>query len=377
MHQSLLRLMRLVLVVVLGMSMGREACGGENAERLAQRNVLISLSDEIFAQMVASPHASEGSRAALRDVGLQLERTACAEESPLLQLIGLRCAAMTFLRSASPNLTTPSDAQVRRHPGAAWSDYLRVSRDLLWRYRGIDDARAAAIAMPDGFFFGGEEGPGFTYGDEYWQLGLTLFRESSHETVRILAASNVVSRCALADWQLACEISGAAYELEERAAPDNIADVRRIYEAVDSMHRTMSQELNLVGRGLNKALALRVSNEGGESDLQELRDGERLWEVLRPYLPAVIEADGGGRQRIPSWMDLQTNRLTSVPGLRLVAILSTEGDNDGQGLALHFEQEFWVEAPPGALTPWAERMYERAKTIDSATVAGNPWFGGQ
>ncbi|MBD3235479.1 MAG: hypothetical protein GF330_02105 [Candidatus Eisenbacteria bacterium] len=248
-----------------------------------------------------------------------LEGAAAARSGPVAEAL-LRRAQWAYFAAAVPQDTDPPDDPRRQRPGRGWEDYLRLAREALARAVGDSACRIAARALLPRAAFDGEVARiGAVYGRAYWQPALDLLQRSADPVVRAWAAAYAGERCLWADWRLACDLLGEIRRLAARQSADPAcppADLRRIEQARHDLAFALESELWRCRRDLERALELRAELHAGAIPDARLREGDSLWALLAPYLPAAIDR-GPWDWRRADWMDLRTNRFRTHPGLRL------------------------------------------------------------
>jgi hypothetical protein len=272
-------------------------------------------------------------------------------------------AAMTYFAAAVPFEHDPPDDPLRLIPGEGWGEYVRLAWHLIHACEdGINRLDVTSLLYPTMAFTGEVNRVGAVYGSEFYKSALELLAKSESPVVRAHAGSFVAARSILSDWELACRISQRVYEIEEWTDVRNPEEAQQLFDALEEMRKAFSEALWWCESDLRRALELYCEDRGQYPLPDVLADAKRLWPTLRPYLAAAIP-QGRWNWRNPPWLDLETNRFETEPGLRLAEITATIDADARLKPVPVLEQRLWggyVVGAPGE-KPWTLRRRERAR----------------
>lgn len=320
-------------------------------------SALMDMAEPLVVQLLDADCAADAIRkelATIAEARATQARRSCSIED---RIQGLSEAAGLFLYAALPSTRTAPGSPLRREASPAWEGYCRTVWELGDHAGlGIDSALVARLLLP----FAGEDpssrvGP--VYAAAYYEPAIQLWYSSWSDAFRMCAAAYVVNRCVLGDWELACNMALDAYELERQFSSTSRVRNSMITHGMDDIFDDVRHQLQDFQTYINDALCVRVHEEG------EVREGillspNGLWRVVKPYLPQAISARAVGPELEPEWMDLDTNRLTTTPGLRIIG-LQWQTEEEGSCPSVLFETVFWEPIDSQHPVPWRGRAAER------------------
>lgn len=247
-----------------------------------------------------------------------------AGSAELRQALLLEATWGYFAASVPVRGDPPADPR-RRWPARGWEDYLRLAWERIRAAPAAANRRELVRPLIPSVAFDGEvRRVGPVYGDAYWQPALELMRTADDPVIRVWAGAFAAERCMLADWELACALWRELLEIESSLPGDAASsqvcspgsDRSLVGRALCELTRAFENELWRCSRDLQRALDLYSADGGGVSREDLPTSGAQFWRLLRPYLPEAIR-QGPWNERCAAWMNLQSNRFLSTPGLRL------------------------------------------------------------
>jgi len=327
--------------------------------------------EALFAQHAGAYPSAGGSPAELRRERWQLARElellagtapdSASRDGTLIHAIGF------YFLAAVPTPSDPVRDSLRLVPGPAWEEYKRAAWSYVEDHPNGVNRFEIVIWLTPMFYFDEKLASRNVYGPEFWAPALELFHRSSNPAVRAQTGAYVVELCLLSDWELACRVAQETSEIERGAQTENRSDVELL---MDAMHRTYDAFQRALGKteaAMPTALGLHWSDHGEYPSREVLANEGRLWQALCPYLPEAYSRAFRSDPPVPEWLDLETNRLETVPGLRLAGVAEDVDASTGRAVPrLRFGRLYFEGYRGGSeISPWNRRSGERLEALRS------------